>query len=144
MPIACARCVLPKPELPYISNGLNGFLPGALATANPAERAKRLHSPSTKFAKVLSGLSCGSTCNFLIPGIINGFLILCSRSLDGMLTGLFRNSVLFWVGKTTVTGLLLVIPLFSITTLYSSFAPGPSSFLRVLRRMSINCSSRYS
>ena len=68
--------------------------PGLSPTASPADLAKRLHSPSTKFAKLLSGFNLGSTCNFLIPGIINGFFIDFSSVLIGTVTGLFFSSVL--------------------------------------------------
>ncbi|MNG07651.1 hypothetical protein D3C84_909650 [compost metagenome] len=51
-PIACAKCVFPKPTPPKINNGLNEVPPGLLATAIPAERAKRLESPSRKLSKL--------------------------------------------------------------------------------------------
>ena len=51
-PIACAKCVFPKPTPPKISNGLNEVPPGLLATAIPAFLAKRLESPSKKFSKL--------------------------------------------------------------------------------------------
>jgi len=53
-----------------------------------------LHSPSTKLLKLLSGFNLGSTCNFFIPGIINGFLIDFSSELNGTVTGLLDNSAL--------------------------------------------------
>ncbi len=51
-PIACDKCVLPKPTPPYINNGLKEVPPGLLATAIPADRANRFESPSTKFTKL--------------------------------------------------------------------------------------------
>ena len=50
--MAWAICVFPKPTPPYINNGLNEVPPGLFATAIPAERAKRLESPSTKLLKL--------------------------------------------------------------------------------------------
>ena len=51
-PIACAKCVLPKPTPPKINNGLKEVPPGLLETANPADLANLLASPSRKFSKV--------------------------------------------------------------------------------------------
>ena len=73
--MACTMCVLPSPESPYIYRGLKGLLPGFTATDMPAERARRLHSPSMKVANVSPGFSCGSMIIFLSPGITKGFFI---------------------------------------------------------------------
>jgi hypothetical protein len=51
-PIACAKCVLPKPTPPNIKRGLNEVPPGLFATAIPAFLANRLESPSRKFSKL--------------------------------------------------------------------------------------------
>ena len=51
-PIACAKCVFPKPTPPNISNGLKEVPPGLLATAIPAFLANLFESPSRKFSKV--------------------------------------------------------------------------------------------
>ena len=51
-PIACAKCVLPRPTPPKINNGLNEVPPGLFATAIPAERANLLESPSRKLSKL--------------------------------------------------------------------------------------------
>ncbi len=67
--------VLPSPESPYIYRGLKGLLPGFTATDMPAERARRLHSPSMKLLNVRFGLSRGSTMIFFRPGITKGFSI---------------------------------------------------------------------
>ena len=48
--MACTKWVLPKPVGPYIIKGLKEVPPGLFATAKPAERAKRLQSPSTKLS----------------------------------------------------------------------------------------------
>ena len=52
IPIECAKCVLPKPTPPNMSNGLNDVPPGLLATAIPAFLANLFESPSKKFSKV--------------------------------------------------------------------------------------------
>ena len=51
-PIAWTRWVFPRPTPPYINNGLNEVPPGLFATANPADLASLLESPSRKFSKV--------------------------------------------------------------------------------------------
>ena len=51
-PIACAKCVLPKPTPPKINNGLNEVPPGLFATAIPALLDNRLESPSKKLSKL--------------------------------------------------------------------------------------------
>ena len=51
-PIACAKCVFPKPTPPKIKRGLKDVPPGLLETAKPADLASLLASPSRKFSKV--------------------------------------------------------------------------------------------
>ena len=51
-PIACAKCVFPKPTPPNISKGLKEVPPGLLATAILAFRANLFESPSKKLSKV--------------------------------------------------------------------------------------------
>jgi hypothetical protein len=51
-PMAWAKWVFPNPTPPKINKGLNEVPPGLLATAKPAERAKRLESPSKKLSKL--------------------------------------------------------------------------------------------
>ena len=51
-PIACAKWVFPKPTPPKINNGLKEVPPGLLETANPADLANLLASPSRKLSNV--------------------------------------------------------------------------------------------
>jgi hypothetical protein len=50
--MACAKCVLPNPTPPCITNGLNAVPPGDFATALPAFLANLLQSPSIKDSNV--------------------------------------------------------------------------------------------
>jgi hypothetical protein len=52
IPIACAKCVFPKPTPPKISSGLKDVPPGLFETAIPAFLASLFESPSRKFSKV--------------------------------------------------------------------------------------------
>ena len=53
-PIACIKCVFPKPTPPYINNGLYVFA-GLSATASAAACAKLLLFPTTNVSKVYFG-----------------------------------------------------------------------------------------
>ena len=51
IPIACAKCVFPKPTPPKISSGLKDVPPGLFETAIPAFLASLFESPSRNFQK---------------------------------------------------------------------------------------------
>ena len=52
IPIELAKCVLPNPTPPKINSGLKEVPPGLLETANPADLANLLESPSRKLLNV--------------------------------------------------------------------------------------------
>ena len=69
--MAWRRCVLPRPDSPWMTSGLYD-LPGASATATAAAWAKRLDDPMTKFSKRYRGLSRASAA---LPRLIGTTLV---------------------------------------------------------------------
>ena len=58
LPIACIKCVLPKPTPPWRNNGLYEVA-GASATARAAAWANLLYPPTTKVSNVYFGFRVG-------------------------------------------------------------------------------------
>jgi len=129
MPIACARCVFPRPES-RIWVRIKGSASRVVATAKPADLASRLPFPFHEIVRRNTlHWSLGSIFIFFDPGYDEGILNGVFFKFRGtLIPDCFFNSPWFLAGNLTVYIFVAWLPGFSHNNTVFQFASKPSPF----------------